>query len=108
MVNAVLVPNIVEKNGKTVRMNNLELNHKICVGTLVEVNLDNNESNKTRQFIASHTRDCDGTPLYALTTKRDRCDDKVEDPNDPHLRFERDDGWSDDCLIVIEEARNVE
>jgi len=64
---------IVEKNGKTVRENNMEIKHNIPIGTLVEVKYDRWHGNgacskiHARLFVASHDRDCDGTPLYSLT-----------------------------------------
>ena len=56
----IIAHDIVEKNGKTVRENNLEIQHKIPLNSLVELN------NGVRLFVVVHTRDCDGTPLYVL------------------------------------------
>lgn len=61
---------IVEANGKTIRENNLEIQHKYPIDTLVEIKYDtaNNfgSSSKVhaRLFVCKHARDCDGTPLY--------------------------------------------
>lgn len=64
---------MVEANGKTVRENNMELQHKYPIDTLVEVKYDtwHGEGACTkihaRLFVARHIRDCDGTPLYILS-----------------------------------------
>ena len=63
---------IIEKNGKTIRENNLAINHKIPLGTLVEVKFDNWHSGGSctkihaRWYVNRHTRDCDGSPLYSV------------------------------------------
>lgn len=68
----IMVHSIVEANGKTIRENNLEIQHKIPIGTLVEVKYDNwygngaCEKTHARLWVVEHTRDCDGTPLYSL------------------------------------------
>ncbi|MEG0870019.1 MAG: hypothetical protein RSD49_01590 [Hafnia sp.] len=57
-------------DGRTWRQQNLEKRHEIAVGSLVEVNSDDNDpsfSDGLRLYVHSHTRDCDGTPLYCLT-----------------------------------------
>lgn len=61
------VADIVEENGKTVKENNVEKQHSIAIGTLVEVNIDYSEEHGIRLFVCSHDRDCDGTPLYTLS-----------------------------------------
>ena len=67
------VSDIVEENGKTIRENNLALSHNIPIGTLVEIDLDEDYGNgaglkgSARLFVVSHGRDCDGTPLYGLS-----------------------------------------
>lgn len=68
---AILVNDIVESNGKTVKENNLGTAHKIPIGTLVEVYWENGEYNGLRLFVVSHDRDCDGTPLYGLSFEVD-------------------------------------
>ena len=112
MVEIILVPDIVEPNGKTVRQNNMEKVHRIPIGTLVEVNCDYQPEHKTRQFVATHNRDCDGTPLYSITPKRNMCDDQISVDCYGDKRTEKDiaqrrltyhnSGWSDDALIVID------
>lgn len=60
--------------GKTWRQENLEKHHAIPLGTLVEVEpwdeQSEHEYGGARLFVASHDRDCDGTPLYSLAMKR--------------------------------------
>ncbi len=67
---ATFFGDIVEENGKTVKENNLENKHVIPIGSLVEV-LNPEESKGLRLFVMRHTRDADGTPLYALTGDAD-------------------------------------
>lgn len=62
---AFTLHNWVESNGKTIRENNLQRQHAIPVGTLVEA------SSGARLFVARHCRDCDGTPLYGLAVSPD-------------------------------------
>jgi hypothetical protein len=79
-MNAILVANIIEENGKTIRQNNMEIKHKIPIGTLVEINspqdLEYDDGDvlyechhRMRAYIVSHDRDCDGTPLYSVGPK---------------------------------------
>jgi hypothetical protein len=73
MVYAINVADIVEENGKTVRQNNNDKTHDIPIGALVEVKYDSwhgggaCEKVHARLWVASHDRDCDGTPLYSLS-----------------------------------------
>ena len=62
----MLVANIIEENGKTVRENNEALKHNIPLYTIVEVESDD-RGKFLRLFVVEHTRDCDGTPLYSLS-----------------------------------------
>ena len=66
-----LVSQMIEKNGKTVRENNLEKLHKFPIGTLVEYNTEDKETEfeGIRLYVTHHTRDCDGSPLYSLGSK---------------------------------------
>jgi hypothetical protein len=66
-----MVNDIIEKNGKTIKENNLELIHNIPIESLVEIiepELENFYG--TRLFVVKHTRDCDGTPLYTLCANK--------------------------------------
>ncbi len=72
MTEIVNVKDIVEENGKTVEENNLDIQHNIPIGSLVEVKYDEWGGNGScikvhaRLWVVEHTRDCDGEPLYSL------------------------------------------
>lgn len=66
-MNLINVADLVEENGKTFKENNLEKQHSIAIGTLVEVNIDYSKEHGIRLFVCSHDRDSDGTPLYTLS-----------------------------------------
>jgi hypothetical protein len=68
----VMVSDIVEGNGKTIRQNNMEKTHEIPLGALVEITsedsiYEDDPTNGLRLFVVNHSRDCDGTPLYDLS-----------------------------------------
>lgn len=71
-----MISDVVEKNGKTIRENNLEKCHTIPVGTLVEVKYEEwfgdgaCEKVHARLWAEKHSRDCDGTPLYMLAKRK--------------------------------------
>jgi hypothetical protein len=84
MSKGVILHNLVEKNGKTIKENNMGKKHNIPIGTLVEI--EDNEyfeggayrKGTARLFVIAHTRDCDGTPLYSLCGKRvDLMEDEI-------------------------------
>jgi hypothetical protein len=52
-----------DKQGRTYRQINNSVCHGIGLGVLVELDTG------VRLFVAKHTRDCDGTPLYVLTSE---------------------------------------
>lgn len=82
---AILVSNIVEANGMTVKENNLLKEHGIAIGALVEVHGDSNDeesANGLRLFVVEHARDCDGTPLYSLSFKRNALQELKEAEKD--------------------------
>lgn len=66
------------ETGKTYRELNAEKQHQFPVGSLVEIvhdeeNADYEEEDArdgVRLFVAHHYRDCDMTPLYALSADR--------------------------------------
>ena len=71
------VHDLVESNGKTIRENNMERQHSLSVGTLVEVKYDEWHGDgacskvHARLWIVKCGRDCDGTPLYWLSKWED-------------------------------------
>lgn len=78
-----LYSDIVEDNGKTIRENNLEKQHDLPVGTLVEVKYDEFHGDgacskvHARLWVALQGRDCDGTPLYWLSPDKPPYTDEV-------------------------------
>lgn len=72
MANVMRFSDIVEENGKTIRENNLATQHTIPVGTLVEYHQRIHMANDTllegvvQGYVWSHSRDCDGSPLYTV------------------------------------------
>lgn len=92
-------------SGKTFREENLEMNHNIPLGTLVEIECDDEYTempkNGLRLFVVSHDRDCDGTPLYSLSFNKDW---KLESSQYiPKIAFlmQKDPGYSEKSLKVI-------
>lgn len=100
---------MVEKNGKTVRENNMAIKHSIPLGTLVEVKYDewygDGACSKVhaRLFVVEHNRDCDGTPLYGLGKL----------PPDPEAyalsraTWMVDSGFGEDGLIPVEISEEI-
>ena len=56
---------LVNASGRSYREVNNAKTHSFKVGELVEID------HGVRLFVALQTRDCDGTPLYCLTPKKD-------------------------------------
>lgn len=73
-----LVPDVMEANGKTIRQNNMEQKHVIELGSLVEIDCKYLDEHGMRVFVAEHTRDCDGEPLYLLSGNYNYANDKQE------------------------------
>lgn len=74
---------LVLPSGKTIRQENMELQHTIPLYTLVELDYDNYAKyGGLRLFVAYHGRDCDGTPLYYLTHTADCIGYKPGRPGD--------------------------
>jgi len=70
-MNIEVVHDIIEENGKTIKENNLEKQHNIKIGTLVEISNKVENMAGARLFVVKHTRDCDGTPLYSLSADKE-------------------------------------
>jgi hypothetical protein len=76
----ILLSEMVEPNGKTIRENNLEIKHTIPLNTLVELETG------ARVFVCQRTRDCDGTPLYCLHPEPCKCAEILKSiVDDPEL-----------------------
>lgn len=118
-MNTIFVADVVENNGLTIRENNMKTEHKIPLGSLVEVNIPYIEEHGVRLFVVSHERDCDGTPLYTLSFDKEAGDNLKslkqelemlspgsEDYNITRYCYNRavgsvTGGFSEDSLIVI-------
>ena len=72
MTKIIAFSQIVESNGKTIRENNMEIQHKLSVGTQVY-----SRYMKRSGEIKSLNRDCDGTPLYSVTVEYNLGDDDL-------------------------------
>lgn len=83
------------ETGKTYREENNEKVHNIPIGSLVEV------ENGLRLFVVAHERDCDGTPLYALSFDKKWTPTMYGDQYKAFARFRIDSGYSEDSLKVI-------
>lgn len=92
------------KTGKTYREENEAKVHNIKLGTLVEVELDEDVHKKPslRLYVVDHKRDCDGTPLYGLSFDKNWSKD-MYGPGLEHLsKFRIDGGYPEECLKVCE------
>lgn len=125
---AIFVGDIVMSDGKTWKEQNMEITHKIPLGSLVEISCDDKDDPESldgvRLFVTGHIRDCDGTPLYALSHNRNAYDESnmlkeqidkkawLDTPTDPYaeglIRFNYQitrgqivSGYSEDSLKVI-------
>lgn len=84
-----------------------EEQHTIPIRSFVEINLNYNEDHGARLWVADHTRDFDGTPLYALYGSSNINIYEYVKENNPKLaRYLISDGWTADCLIVLKEPDN--
>jgi|ERR1035437_883508 hypothetical protein len=105
MINTINVADIVNtESGKTFREENNEKTHNIPLGTLVEVSFgDSNDESKNglRLFVVSHNRDCDGTPLYGLSFRKDWKIDLYGPDYEMLTKAMVDYGYSEKCLKVI-------
>ncbi len=94
----ILYSEIVERNGKTIRENNMEKGHNIPLKTLVET------YEGLRLFVVLYGRDCDGTPLYWLSFDEDWAEDMYGEELKFHARAKITGGYHDDSLKVIRKA----
>ena len=92
------VHDFVEKNGKTIKDNNLNIQHRLSVGTLVEIRNSTREDwewTGMRMYICKHTRDRDGYPLYSLG------------PKETKDRFNWSHGFTEDCLREVRSHKKI-
>jgi len=97
----LFVGDLIEKNGKTIKQNNLTIEHSIPFDTLVEVDIPYSEYHKMRMYVVSHERDCDGTPLYGLSYKGKRRT-VMHEPYSLLHNCSIFSGFSDECLKIVE------
>lgn len=102
-----LVSDIVESNGKTIRENNLEKQHNIPVGTLVEAKFTDWFGDgacsrvHARLWVVKHIRDCDGTPLYCLAETPLDKQDKMKNEQLQKMLYGWKTGMPEDALTVV-------
>lgn len=108
MPEIILFGDIVEENGKTIRENNLEKKHNIPLGTLVEVKYSNwhgdgcCEKVHARLWVVYQGRDCDGTPLYWLSTMKPDNEVFLAFKDQPLLgSFVMHGGYAEEDLTVV-------
>jgi hypothetical protein len=89
-----------DPEGRTYREVNLAKSHAIPVGALVEF-LSYDRYAGVRLYVVAHLRDCDGTPLYAMSA--DRLDTTVERPGFANPKWVH--GWPESYLRVVEAGR---
>lgn len=64
-------------SGKTYRQENAEMVHNIPLDTLVEViGWEGSKHTGVRGYVCRHDRDCDQTPLYAISLEKGLREDK--------------------------------
>lgn len=119
--NISVVYDIKGKDGLTDKQRNTQIQHTIDLYTLVEVNLPGNSAHGLRLFVQEQNRDCDGTPLYSLTSdpKVIGVDMSIKSINERYVDDELSrifaliasgsilDGYSEYCLTVVEDAESV-
>lgn len=88
------------------RAENMKLEHKIPLGTLVEVSVDPryNDKNGIRGFVVEHTRDCDGEPLYSISLSTLEEANRMKVYNLAIYQFMVSNGWSEQSLSVVNGA----
>lgn len=71
MSNVQVTHRLVEKNGKTIRENNMQIKHGFAVNDRVRFFHDQWDQH-ILAYVAILTRDCDGEPLYVLVPDRNK------------------------------------
>lgn len=93
------------ETGKTYREENNAKEHKIPLGSLVEVDFDDTYNDRPhkglRLFVVKHDRDCDGTPLYSLSFDKNWKEDMYGSQFNFAARCRIDSGYSEETLKVL-------
>lgn len=100
IINIADLPCPPDPQGRTYRQINVEKVHRIPLGALVEIPVDGG----IRAFVVAHNRDCDQTPHYAISLRREdvgrsstECGAWSEHLKAPHWES----GYREDMLTVI-------
>lgn len=83
------------ESGKTYREENEAKQHNVPLGTLVEV------EDGLRLFVVAHERDCDGTPLYALSFDKEWAPDMFGTKFKAFARWRLSAGYPESSLKVV-------
>ena len=86
------------ETGKTYRQENLEKQHNIPIGTLVEID---DPENPLRLYVVEHFRDFDGTPLYSLSFDIDWHKEMYGKEFKQLARFRIDSGYPEEFLKIV-------
>lgn len=94
------------ETGKTYREENNSLKHYIPIGSLVEIDWDDDselgaKKHGLRLWVVSHDRDCDGTPLYSLSFDKDWSLNKYGKDFEFFMPLAKDNGYNEESLRVI-------
>lgn len=71
MSNVQITHHLVEKNGKTIRQNNMQIKHGFAVNDRVRFFHDQWDQH-ILAYVSILSRDCDGEPLYVLVPDRNK------------------------------------
>lgn len=105
MAELIMIHDLVEANGRTIRENNREKPHNIPLGTLVEVKFDAwfGEGGcwkvHARMWVVLQGRDCDGTPLYSIS--------RWDDPEFAKRVGDLHGGFSEESLSPVEVTQEL-
>ena len=86
------------KTGKSYREENLEKQHNIPLGSLVEID---DPENPLRLYVVEHVRDFDGTPLYSLSFDKDWNSEMYGKEFRKLARFRVDQGYPEEALKML-------
>ena len=100
----VMIHDLVNpETGKTYKQENMEIQHQIPIGSLVEVEFSRWFGDGClmrvhgRLWVTQHTRDCDGTPLYSISRWKEPF---ISSGDTWH-------GFGEDALTVIEPTPEI-
>ncbi len=92
IVNRMIDPD----TGESFKETNLKKTHGIPIGKLVELMPRTDpEHGGVRLYVVAHTRDCDGTPLYAMSATKS--DTEARQPGFANPSWEH--GWTEENLM---------